>query len=140
MARDKGSKKSRRRRLGCHDFPISKNQGTYSILDDVRVKKVNITIGQLVAMVPSVRKEFRKGLSTHKVPSILQSLNTMPVQQDYDPIIDVGCNGSMLRGVLVDGGACVNVMTIPAMRYISLEIERPSSITLKMTNKKFYKP
>ena len=41
----------------------------------------------------------------------------------------------MLRGVLVDVGAGVNIMTIPAMRYIGLEIERPSSITLKMANK-----
>ena len=41
----------------------------------------------------------------------------------------------MLRGVLVDVGAGVNVMTIPAIRYIGLEIEKPSSITLKMANK-----
>ena len=46
----------------------------------------------------------------------------------------------MLRGLLVDGGAGVNVMTIPAMRYIGLEIERPSSITLKMANKRICKP
>ena len=81
-------------------------------------EKADITIGQLVAMVPSVRKELKKGLSAHKVPSILPSLNTIAVQQEYDPIIDVGCNGSMLRGVLVDGGAGVNVMTIPTMRLL----------------------
>ena len=34
----------------------------------------------------------------------------------------------------------MNVMTIPAMRYIGLEIERPSSITLKMSNKRICKP
>ena len=80
MARDKGLKKSRQRRLGFHDFPISKTQGSYSILDDVGVKKTNITIGQLMAMVPSVCKEFRKGISTHKAPSISQTLNTIAVQ------------------------------------------------------------
>ena len=104
------------------------------------VKKADITIGRLVAMVPSVRKELKKGLSAHKVPSIPQTLNTIAVQQEYDLIIDVRYNGSMLRGVLVDGGAGVNVMTIPAMRYIGLEIERPSSITLKMANKRICKP
>ena len=103
-------------------------------------EKADITIGQLVAMVPSVRKESRKDLSAHKVSSIPQSLNTITVQQEYDPIIDVGCNGSMLRNVLVDGGTSVNVMTIPTMRYLGLEIERPSLITLKMANKRICKP
>ena len=55
-------------------------------------------------------------------------------------MIDVGCNDSMLRGVLVNGETDVNIMTIPAMRYIGLEIERPSSITLKMAHKFFCKP
>jgi hypothetical protein len=41
----------------------------------------------------------------------------------------------MLCGVLVDGGARVNVMTIPAMRYLGLKIDRPASVTLKMANK-----
>ena len=121
-------------------FQFQKTQSSYSILDDMGVKKADITIGQLVAMYPSVRKELRKGLSAHKIPSIPQTFNTIAVQQKYDPIIDVGCNGSMLRGVLVDGGTGVNVMTIPTMRYIGLEIERPSSITLKMTNKRICKP
>lgn len=64
------------------------------------------------------------------------SLNTIAVEQEYNPIIDVRCDGSMLRGVLVDGGAGVNVMTKPAIKYIGLEIERPSPIILKMENKK----
>lgn len=42
----------------------------------------------------------------------------------------------MLRDVLVDGGASVNIMIILAMRYIALEIESRSSIILKMTNKR----
>lgn len=75
----------------------------------------------------------------YKVPSIPRSLNTIVVEQFYDPIIDVGCNGSMLRGVLVDGGVCVNVIIIPAMKYIGLEIERHSSMNLKMTNNKICK-
>ena len=57
MARDNGSTKSRRRRQGFHDFPIFKNQGTYSYLEDVEVKKADITIGQRISMVSSVGKE-----------------------------------------------------------------------------------
>jgi hypothetical protein len=32
----------------------------------------------------------------------------------------------------VDGGAGVNVMTIPAMKYLGLKIDKPASVTLKM--------
>jgi len=37
--------------------------------------------------------------------------------------------------MLIDGGVGVNVMTIPATRYLGLKIDRPTLITLKMVNK-----
>ena len=68
---------------------------------------------------------------SHKVFAVFKYLNTIAVQQDNDPMIDVGCNGFMLRRVLIGGGTDVNVMTIPAMRYIGLQIERAPTIILK---------
>ncbi|KAH8932644.1 hypothetical protein BDL97_19G084500 [Sphagnum fallax] len=132
-------KKNRRRRFGFQDFPISRNSGSYSVVKDVGSQKADITIGQLVAMVPSARRELRKGLSTPKVPKVPTPLNAIVAERECDPIIDVQCNGSVLRGVLVDGGAGVNVMTIPAMRYLGLKIDRPASVTLKMANKRIVK-
>jgi len=46
----------------------------------------------------------------------------------------------MLCEVLVDGGAGVNVMTIPVMMYSRLKIDRPTSVTLKMANKQVVRP
>jgi hypothetical protein len=46
----------------------------------------------------------------------------------------------MLRGVLVDEGAGVNVMTIPTMKYLGLKIDRRASVTLKMANKQIVRP
>ncbi len=103
-------------------------------------QKVNITIGQLVVMVPSARRELRKGLSTLKVPKVPTPLNAIVAKRECDPIIDVQCNEPMLRGVLVDGGARVNVMTILAMRYLRLKIDRPALITLKMVDKQVIRP
>ncbi len=40
----------------------------------------------------------------------------------------------------MDGGASVNVMIIPAMKYLGLKIDRPASVTLKMANKRVVKP
>jgi hypothetical protein len=98
-------KKNRRRRFGFQDFSISRDSGPYSVVKDVGSQKADITIGQLVAMMPSARRELRKGLSTPKVPKVPTPLNAIAVERECDPIIDVQCNGSVLRGVLVDGGA-----------------------------------
>jgi hypothetical protein len=40
----------------------------------------------------------------------------------------------------MDGGARVNVMIIPVMRYLSLKIDRLALVTLKMANKRVIKP
>jgi phosphatidylglycerophosphate synthase len=78
---------------------------------------------------------LRKGLSTLKVPKVPTPLNAIAIEHECDPIIDVQCNGSMLCGVLVDGGARVNVMTIIAIRYLGLKFFRSTLVTLKMVNK-----
>jgi hypothetical protein len=104
------------------------------VVKDVGSQKADITIGQLVAMVPSVRKELKKWLSTLKVPKVPTPLNAIAAKCECDLVIDVQCNGSMLHGVLVDGGVGVNVMRIFVMRYLGLKIDRPTSITLKMVN------
>ncbi len=75
-------------------------------------QKADITIGQLVAMVPSARSELRKGLLAPKVPKVPSPLNAIAAERECDPIIDVQCNGSVLRGMLVDGRAGVNVSTL----------------------------
>jgi hypothetical protein len=53
MARaPKEKKRNRRRRFGFQNFPISKDSGPYSVVKYVGSQKADITIGQLVAMVP----------------------------------------------------------------------------------------
>jgi hypothetical protein len=136
----KEKKKNRKRRFGFQNFPMSRNSGSYSVVKDVGLLKANITIGQLVAMVPLARRELRKGLSAPKVPKILTPLNAIVAEHECDSIIDVQCNGSVLRGVLVDGGAGINVMIILTMRYLGLKIDRPASVTLKMANKRIIRP
>jgi len=55
-------------------------------------------------MVPSARRELKKGLLTPKVPKVPTPLNAITIERECDPIIDVQCNGLMLRGVLVIEG------------------------------------
>jgi len=106
MARaPKDKKKNQRRRFGFQDFAISRDSGPYSVVKDVGSQKADITIGQLVAMVSSARRELRKWLSTPKVPKVPTPLNAIAAERECDLIINVQCNGSVLHGVLVDGGA-----------------------------------
>jgi hypothetical protein len=86
-------------------------------------------------MVPLIQRELRKGLSTPKVPKVPTPLNAITAERECDPIINVQCNGLMLRGVLVDGGVGINVITNPRMRYLRLKIDKLTSVTLKMANK-----
>jgi hypothetical protein len=110
------------------------------VVKDVGSQKANITIRQLVVMVPSTQRELRKGLSTPKVQKVPTPLNAIATERECDPIIDVQCNGSVLRGVLVDGRARINVMIILAMKYLGLKIDRPASVTLKMAKKRVIRP
>jgi hypothetical protein len=128
-------KKNRRWRFGFQDFSISRDSNLYLLIKDVGSHKVDITIGQLVAMVLSTQRELKKGLSTIKVPKVPSPLNAIAIECECHPIIDVQCNQLVLHGVLADGGARVNVMTILAMKYLGLKIDRPVSVTSKMVNK-----
>jgi hypothetical protein len=49
----KEKKKNRRQRFGFQDLLISRDSGPYSVVKDVGSQNANITIGQLVSMVPS---------------------------------------------------------------------------------------
>lgn len=86
-------------------------------------------------MVPFVQKRLKKSLLKNKIPSISRSPCTIAVEKEYDVIIVVRCNGSMLRSVLVDGGTCVNMMTISTIKYIDHEIEINFYINVKVSNK-----
>jgi hypothetical protein len=77
------------RRFGFQIFLISRDFGPYSVVKDVRSQKVDIIIGQLMAMVSSAQRELRKKLSTPKVPKVPTPLNAIAAELECDPIIDV---------------------------------------------------
>ncbi len=91
-------------------------------------------------MVPSSRKELKKGLLTPKVPKVPTPLNAITTERGCDSIIDVQCNRLVLRRMLMDGGVGVNVMTILVLKYLGLKIDKPTSVTLKMAKKRVIKP
>jgi len=75
------------------------------MVKDVGSQKADIAVGQLVAIVPLVRKELKKGLLTPKVPKVCAPLSVIVVERECDLIINVQCIEILLCEVLVDGGA-----------------------------------
>jgi hypothetical protein len=90
-------------------------------------------------MVPWTWKELRKALSTPKIPKVPTPLNAITIECECDPIIYVKCCGSPLHEVSVDRGVGTNVMTILAMRYLGLKIDKLALVTQKMVNKRVVK-
>jgi hypothetical protein len=91
----KENKNSQRWKFRFQDVPISKYSSPYLVVKDVGSQKVDMTIGQLVAMVPSIQKELRNGLLAPKIPKVPTPLNVITIEHECDPIIDMQCNGLM---------------------------------------------
>ncbi len=65
----------------------------------------------------------------------------MEVEFDsWAPLVEAVCHGIPLRGILVDGGARVNVMIVSTMENMGLQCDRQSKCNLRMANKEKVKP
>jgi hypothetical protein len=54
--------------------------------------------------------------------------------------VEAVCHGILLRGILVDGGARLNVMIVSTMENLGLQYNRQSKCNLWMANKEKVKP
>lgn len=54
------------RKIGLDEMLISRGQREYSIREDLVMQQAHITIGQVVACCPSLRRELRTAVSTRK--------------------------------------------------------------------------
>ncbi len=71
MAREKGKWKSQRW-LGMQDFSIFARQMPYFVIVNLSTKKVDITVGQLVAMFPTIRWDLWRRLSAHCIKALYE--------------------------------------------------------------------
>lgn len=118
----------RKRHLGVQDFALAHGQEPYSVLKDLGNQNANITYGQLVALVPSLRRDLRSGINTRR-----RKKNTHAHLVEVE--VDVICNGTHVKSVLIDGGATVNVISEDLLKVLGLKIDRKSQVTLGMANK-----
>jgi hypothetical protein len=69
MVREKVKWKSQRW-LGTQDFSILPKQMPYFVIANLNTKKVDITMGQLVAMFPTIRWNLWQRLSAHCIKAL----------------------------------------------------------------------
>ena len=66
--RDKQGKKYQesKRRIAIKDYPLGLNQESYSLLNDLKERKVDMTFAQTLELVPKLCREWRKVVSISK--------------------------------------------------------------------------
>ncbi|OAE24162.1 hypothetical protein AXG93_2752s1770 [Marchantia polymorpha subsp. ruderalis] len=142
-----------RKKLGMDDFSISSSQAKYDVVEDVGNQKANITVGQLIALNPAIRKELRGGLSStrtkkrkSKGKAHMTNVGVGVVDAAASEVcthaskIEVRINGHDVSDVLVDGGSAVNAMSERLMQKLGMQPSRPSSIIVGMANKQKVRP
>ena len=66
-------KRRARRRFHVSDFPLGDGQLSYNLKDDLTSRKADVTFGQLVEMVPKLKRQWKKLVSpTEKEPERVQ--------------------------------------------------------------------
>ena len=59
-------KKSSRRRISIDDFPLGRGSSAYNLVADVRAQGPNITWPQLLHVLPELRRQWSKVVSTRR--------------------------------------------------------------------------
>lgn len=130
--------KKTRRRIGIKDLMISRGQKEYSIITDLSQQSANITVGQLIAKCPSLRRELRQGISTRRTTSRAAKvrLTEKVTNETRSPQVKASIANRDIHGCLVDGGAAVNVTAKWIVDDLELSPIKHSNLRLKVADQR----
>ncbi|MCO5574351.1 hypothetical protein L7F22_028134 [Adiantum nelumboides] len=135
--KDERVKMRRRKRINLQDLPLGHGMEPYNLIEDMQGKGPHISWPQFLAICPQVRKDLARVVSTRVkvregVPMV--RIAQIETQDDIIPIVDCYIKGRLVKKGLVDGGAQINIMTKNLMSKLSLKIQEPTEIRIKMAN------
>ena len=121
------------------------NQESYSLLNDLKERKVDMTFAQTLELVPKLCREWRKVVSISKkgrrTTTTIGRVDTQDIrricynhEKDFLPILEVWCQGQVVAPTYVDGGAQVCVITEDTARRLQLKINRKHAYNMNMAN------
>ena len=80
-----------RRKFHVSDFPLGDGQLSYSLKDDLTSRKANVTFGQLVEMVPKIKRQWKKLVSPIEKEPERGSIKVLSIDElpDICPVVNV---------------------------------------------------
>jgi hypothetical protein len=111
--------------------PIAKTIEPYSIIQDLKDQKANITFAQLLQVAPSIRAELTHGLRKKKEET--SAFNSLPSTRTTALCCAANINGIPIT-LIIDSGASSSVVSKAFLDDHNIHIERPSTVTMTNIN------
>ena len=135
---DAKAKRKRRARRKFHvsDFPLGEGQGSYNLKSDLTGRKADVTFGQLVEMVPKLKRQWKKLVNPMEREPETGSVRVLAIHElpDICPIVDVWHKHKSLGQGYVDGGAQICVITQSCVEKMGLAVTGVSGFRIRLAN------
>ena len=129
-------KRRARRKFHVSDFPLGEGQDSYSLKEDLTSRKADVTFGQLVEMVPRLKRQWRKLVNPSKKEPDRGSVRVLAIDEvsDICPIVDVWHKRKNLGQGYVDDGAQICVITQTCVEKMGLVVAGVSGFCIRLAN------
>lgn len=129
-------KRQARRKFQVSDFPLGDGQASYSLKEDITSRKADVTFGQLVEMVPKLKRQWKKLVNPKEREPEKNSVKVLSVEEvsDICPIVDVWHKRKNLGQGYVDGGAQICVITQTCVERMGLTVTGVSGFRIRLAN------
>ena len=125
-----------RRRFHVTDFPLGDGQESYSLKEDLTSRKADVTFGQLMEMVPKLKRQWKKLVNPMEREPEKGSVKVLAIDEisDICPVVDVWHKKKNLGQGYVDGGAQIFVMTHACVEKMGLIVAGVSGFRIQLAN------
>ena len=119
--------------------PIASQLTPYSIVRDLQTTKADISVGQLLGLVPKLRSELAKGIRKPSGKKAHLADNKNESTKSTALYCDAYVKGVKIP-LIVDTGSAGSVVSLKFLQEIDMEIDKPSNIYMININGEKRKP
>lgn len=89
------------------DFPLGAGQESYNLKEDLASRKVDITYGQLIEIIPKMKRQWKENVNPIEKEPKRGSVRVMLMEelQDICPLVEDWYKGKHIGQAYVDEGA-----------------------------------
>ena len=130
-------KRRPRRKFHVSDFPLGEGQSSYSLKEDITNRKADVTFGQLIEMVPKLKRQWKNLVSPMEKEREKGSVKVLAMDElpAICPIVDVWHKRKNLGQGYVDGGAQICVTTQTCAEKMGLVVGGVSDFRIRLANR-----